>query len=457
MLLGNDLARGKVIAEPDVVMEPVSSAETDKIEEDISSVIPSCGVTQAQASTMAKDTRRSIARKDIRERDQDPSDNNDGKRDRGRYRGLSRSPWHFRSDGDWRNRKKTSTERQGRSNNDHRDDRRDGDRWHRGTRDDEPRDDVCRRRKDACEDRNPHRDFCDDDRGSRRDSDDQHVTTDRSDEYHWMHHKQQEEIRCEEEENREKLHKLDEIEVENHETEEQIEHSRHAEIGRIGRGECSAPEECPKPETQDWRHGATEPMDVDYEKAFDNIVEDSTSMLISDDDDATSGHCFGKLGFLSSCLGYAVFLGNMWRYLYYRNDSGISLISNIPIQFSFGILLFIMEFGQFASKIVSCVWKFNSFYQDILLGIFIPSFLVTMDHNTLIVWSFISMFALLNSKAPCHRFHSDFNMPACSLFDTLEMKSYTGHSNRYLKHKCFMMAKNDLDKYNLDCQAGNGC
>ena len=126
MLLGNDLAGGKVIAEPDVVMEPVTSAENDKFEEEISNVIPSCGVTQAQASTMAKDTRASIKWKDIRERDQDPSNNNDGKRDRDRYRGPNRSKWHFRSEGDWRNRRKTSTDRQGRSNNDRRDDRRDG-------------------------------------------------------------------------------------------------------------------------------------------------------------------------------------------------------------------------------------------------------------------------------------------------------------------------------------------
>ena len=80
-----------------------------------------------------------------------------------------------------------------------------------------------------------------------------------------------------------------------------------------------------------------------------------------------------------------------------------------------------------------------------------------MDYNTLIVWSFISVFTLLDRQFPRQKIHSDFNMPACSLFDTLEMKSCTGHSNRYLNHTCFMMAKNDLDKYNLECQAGNGC
>ena len=413
MLLGNDLAGGKVIAEPDVVMEPVTSAETDKFEEEISNVIPSCGVTQAQATTMAKDTRASIKWKDIRERDQDPSNNNDGKQERGRYRGPNRSQWHFRSDGDWRNRKKTSTECQGRSNNDRRDDHRDVDRWRHGTPNGEPYNDVGRRQNDACDDRGPRREFCDDDRGSRRDSDDQHVPTDRSDEYHGMHHKQQEEIRYEEKENREELHT-------NHETEVESEHNRHDEIGEIR--DCAVRKECPEPETPDWRHGTTEAIGVDNQKAFDSTFRDLASMLISKDDDAKPGHWFGKLGFLSSCLGYALFLDNIWRYLCYRNDNGISLISYVLILCFCCILLFIMQFGQFASKIVSRVWKFNSCYQEILLDI--SSSLVTMDYNALIVWSFILMFALFNRKAPCQRFHSDFNMPACSLFDTWDEELY---------------------------------
>ena len=181
MLLGNDLSRGKVIAEPDVVMEPVTSAETDKIEEEISSVIPSCGVTQAQVSTMAKDKRASIKRKDIQERNQDPYNNNDDERDRDRYHGPNRSKWRHWSDGDWRNRKKTNIEPWRQSDSDHQDDRRDQDRECRGTWYD-----VCRRRKDACDDRGPHRDFCDDDEGSRRDSDDHHVPVNRSDQCHGM-------------------------------------------------------------------------------------------------------------------------------------------------------------------------------------------------------------------------------------------------------------------------------
>ena len=84
MLLGNDLARGKVIADTEVVMEPFTSAEMDMFEEEISqsSGIPFCGVTQAQASATAKDTRASMKRKDTRERDQYPSNNSDGKLDR---------------------------------------------------------------------------------------------------------------------------------------------------------------------------------------------------------------------------------------------------------------------------------------------------------------------------------------------------------------------------------------
>ena len=53
MLLGNDLAGGKVIVEPKVVMEPIIESKIDKIEEEIPGLFPSCAVTRAQAKKSA--------------------------------------------------------------------------------------------------------------------------------------------------------------------------------------------------------------------------------------------------------------------------------------------------------------------------------------------------------------------------------------------------------------------
>ena len=243
-----------------------------------------------------------------------------------------------------------------------------------------------------------------------------------------MHHIQQGEvIHCEDEENRQKMCKLHEIEVEKDETDVEMKHNHHKDIDRMKEEQYAAEEreECPKPETPDWHHETTEAMDVDCQKGFDSTVRDSASMLIFKDDDATPGHWVGKLGFLSSWLGFPVFPGNIWRYLCYRNDSAISLISDVPTLFFSGILLFIMEFGQFASKIVSCVWKFNSCYQEILLGMFISARLVTMDYNTLIVWSFFPLSALLDKKTSRQGCHSYCNTSVLGLVDRLEMKNCT--------------------------------
>ena len=240
-------------------------------------------------------------------------------------------------------------ERLRRNDSDHQDDHRDEDRWRRGTPDDEPRDDDGHRRKDACDDRGPRKVFCDDERGSLRDSDDHHVPVSISDQCH--------QVLCEAEENQERICELDERKVEKHETEVQIERSRHEEMDRIGGGERAPHGGLDEPEASDWRHGTTETIDVDCQKAFDNTVHHPASVIASGNESAIRGNSFvGKLDFLPSRLGYVVLLGGLWRfpYLCYWNSSGVFLLSLcIVMHICVGIPLILTEvlFRQFASAV----------------------------------------------------------------------------------------------------------
>ncbi|GLH12446.1 Transporter [Gryllus bimaculatus] len=78
-------------------------------------------------------------------------------------------------------------------------------------------------------------------------------------------------------------------------------------------------------------------------------------------DEPERGNWSGKAEFILSCLGYAIGIGNVWRfpYLCYRNGGGAFLVPYLLMLFLCGIPLFFMEtaLGQFAST--GCITIFR--------------------------------------------------------------------------------------------------
>ncbi|XP_071848012.1 sodium- and chloride-dependent glycine transporter 1-like isoform X2 [Apostichopus japonicus] len=95
--------------------------------------------------------------------------------------------------------------------------------------------------------------------------------------------------------------------------------------------------------------------------------------------------------FILACIGYAVGLGNVWRfpYLCYENGGGAFLIPYIIMLFCCGLPLFFLElsFGQFASQGALSVWAISPLFRGVGFGMVIVSTLVAIYYNIIIAWT----------------------------------------------------------------------
>lgn len=125
-----------------------------------------------------------------------------------------------------------------------------------------------------------------------------------------------------------------------------------------------------------------------------------------------------QIEFILTLIGYAVGLGNVWRfpYLAYKNGGGAFLIPYFVSLALIGIPLFFLElsFGQFASLGPIKIWIINPAFKGLGFAMTIISALIALYYNVVIAWCLYYLFASMTSYLPWQDCDNEWNTCKCS-------------------------------------------
>ncbi|XP_072171035.1 sodium- and chloride-dependent glycine transporter 1-like [Diadema setosum] len=124
-----------------------------------------------------------------------------------------------------------------------------------------------------------------------------------------------------------------------------------------------------------------------------------------------------KMDFILSSVGYAVGLGNVWRfpYLCFKNGGGAFLIPYVFFLLIAGAPLFVMEFslGQFSSLGSIACWNIAPLFRGLGIGMIVVSTLVALYYNVIVAWTIYYMGASCQRTLPWSNCNNSWNTENC--------------------------------------------
>ncbi|XP_034027761.1 sodium- and chloride-dependent creatine transporter 1 [Thalassophryne amazonica] len=124
-----------------------------------------------------------------------------------------------------------------------------------------------------------------------------------------------------------------------------------------------------------------------------------------------------QLDFIMSCVGFAVGLGNVWRfpYLCYKNGGGVFLIPYLVFVFVGGIPIFFLEIslGQFMKAGSTKVWNIAPLFKGLGYASMVIVFFCNTYYIMVLTWGFYYLIHSFTAVLPWSTCNNTWNTPSC--------------------------------------------